>query len=294
MKALHGAETARSLDHVGIAGTSLERLAAAFTRMGFTLTPRARHAGRRTPEGPVVPFGTGNRCVMLREGYLELIAVLDASAFTNGLEAALARYEGIHIVALGIEDEEQNLARMRRAGVEIPGVAYLERPVDERDPTGPKARFARLPFPNAPEGRIFLIRHLTPEVIRQERFLAHPNHATALDAVVLAVADPAETARRFSALAGLPVAPDPLGGFVLALPRGRVRLLDSAGALAVFPGLAVPTLPFIAGIVVATDDGNAAIGALLKAGGIPHRALASGLLVGQEDAGGAALLFSPR
>lgn len=291
---MSGERTACALDHVGVAGADLDHLAAAFTRVGFTLTPRARHAGRRTPDGPIVPFGTGNRCVMLRQGYIELIAILDASAFTNGLELQLARYEGIHIIAFGIEDEEQNLARMRSAGIAIPGIAYLERPVDDTNPTGPKARFARLPLPNAPEGRIFLIRHLTPEAIRQERFLVHPNHAASLDAVILAVAEPVETARRFSALAGLPVTPDPLGGFVLALPHGRVRILDAAGAVAVFPGLSIPTLPFIAGIVVATDDRNAAIGGLLKARKIPHRALASGLLVGQEDAGGAALLFSPQ
>ena len=123
---------ADALDHVGIAATDLGALAADWEKLGFCLTPLARHSGRRTPDGPVVPFGTGNRCVMLREGYLELIAIVDPGAFSNTLDRFLARYAGIHILALSIEDEDANLARLRRAGIEIPGVAYLERPVDDQ------------------------------------------------------------------------------------------------------------------------------------------------------------------
>ncbi len=58
----------------------------------------------------------------------------------------------------------------------------------------------------------------------------------ALEEVVLAVADPAETAARVSRLAGLPVTPDPAGGFVLTMPRGRVRMLPAEALGAVYPG----------------------------------------------------------
>jgi hypothetical protein len=283
--------TACSLDHVGIAGADLAALAASFERLGFALTPLARHSGRRTPEGPVVPFGTGNRCAMLRDGYLELIAVVDREAFTHSLEFSLARYAGLHIVALGMDDEAANLARMRAAGIDIPGAAYLERPVDDADPSGMQARFVRLILPDAPEGRIFLIRHLTPEAVWQEQFLSHPNRALALAELVLVSASPAETAARFSRLAGLPVSPDEVGGFALTLPRGRVRMLPAEALPHVFPGVAIPTLPFIAGITIATEDGNEAVSRLLAERRIPHRALPSGLLVDPAAAGGAAILF---
>ena len=72
-----------------------------------------------------------------------------------------------------MDDEAANLARLRRAGLAIPGVLHLERPVDDADPDGPRARFARLPLPDAPEGRVQLVRHLTPEAIWQERFMSH-------------------------------------------------------------------------------------------------------------------------
>ena len=56
------------------------------------------------------PFGTGNRCALFRHGYIELIAVLDTARFDNGLGAWLGRYEGLHIVALAMEDEVANPA----------------------------------------------------------------------------------------------------------------------------------------------------------------------------------------
>lgn len=285
--------TALVLDHVGIAGADLEALASAYQRLGFALTPIARHSGRKTPDGPVVPFGTANRCAMLREGYLELIAIVDAESFANSPEFSLSRYAGLHIIALGIDDEDANLARMRAAGVKIPAIAYLERPVDDANPAGPTARFARLFLPDAPEGRIFLIRHLTPQAIWQERFLSHPNHAVKLAEVVLVSAAPAESAARFSALSGRPVVPDPSGGFALALPRGQVRILPPEALPAVFPEVAIPALPFIAGVTIVTDDANSAIRRLLDEGKIAHRELPGGILVGAAEAGGAALLFRP-
>ena len=142
--------TAIDLDHAGVAGPDLDRLAASFERLGFTLTPRARHSGRRQPDGPVEPFGTANRCIMLRQGYLELIAIVDPNCYSNGLESFFARHPGLHIIALSIGDETANLRRLRQAGIDIPGVAWLERPVDDADPNGLRARFARLPLPDAP------------------------------------------------------------------------------------------------------------------------------------------------
>lgn len=283
--------TATALDHVGVAARELDPLAAAYARMGFTLTPRARHSGRELADGPVVPYGTGNRCVMLREGYVELIAILDPAAELNGLDRQLARYAGIHILALGTEAPDDDVARLRRGGLDIPGVAHLERPVSDAEPDGARARFSLVKLPDPPEGRVQLIRHETPEALWQPRFLDHANHAVALRAVVLAVAAPAETAARFSRLCGVPATPDPAGGFRLTLARGLVRILPEAALDAVFPGVAAPAVPFIAGVVLGTDDGNRAVTRILAEAGVPHAPAPGGVLVPPEAAGGAALLF---
>lgn len=289
-----------ALDHAGVAGRDLAQLAAAFERLGFTLTPVARQSGRRAPHLPVEPYGTGNRCAFLQHGYIELIAVLDPARFDNGLNTWLSRYAGLHIVALAMEDEEANLERLRRGGVPIEGVAYLERPVE---PGGPVARFARLPLPDAPEGRLQLIRHLTPELVWQDRWMAHANGAVALEGMVLAAERPEETAARLSRLAGLPVRPDPLGGFRMVLPGAAgaagprspampttLRVLPPAAVPRLFPGVSAPASPSVVGMFVRTEDGAGA--ARRAMAGLPFVEAPDGPMAPPDLAGGAALVFT--
>ncbi len=271
------ASAARVLDHVGIVGRDVALLATEFERLGFCPTPLARHAGGRT----------GNRNVMLRRGYIELLSVVDGGSSVT-LDAFLARHAGIHILSLGIDDETAVLARLHRAGFALADLSHTDRAVDDADPAGPRARFTLVTMPDLPEGRVHLIRHLTPEVLWQERFLHHPNHVDALEEVVLVVAEPAVTAARLSRLAGCPVVPDAAAGFALALSRGRVRLLPPGSLGAVFPDVAVPALPCIAGITLSTDDANAALLRWLEERAIPFGSAGDALLV---QAGGVALRF---
>ena len=182
------------LDHVGVGARELAPLAAAYQRLGFTLTPVARHRGK----------ATGNRCIMLQHGYLELIALLDP-AIPDRLQQQLGRYAGLHIIALGIADSAATLQRLRQSGLDLPGVAPLERPVDDADPDGLQARFERIPLPDAPEGTIQLIKHLTPEAIWQERFTTHANAAVSLEEVGDRGARPGRNRRPHRPAGWLPV-----------------------------------------------------------------------------------------
>lgn len=265
-----------ALDHVGVVGHDLAALTAQYERLGFALTPRAL-----TGDGRIA-----NRCAMLRQGYLELMALAPGGTSTT-LTRMLARHTGAHIIALAVDDEAATIARLHRAGIDCPGVERSERAIDAADPAGPHARFVHLPVPELPEARINLIRHLTPELLWQERFLRHPNHAVTLEAVVLAVPAPAESAARFSRLAGHPVVPDPEGGYALVLPRGRIRLLP-ADAMDVAP----PSLPAIVGITLRTDDARAAVARLLAAAGVPHGVADGAVTTLPASSGGVALRFA--
>jgi hypothetical protein len=241
------------LDHVGVATADLAAAAAEWQRLGFALTPLARHAP---------PAGTANRCAMLRDGYIELIAVVDPERPSATLQRFLARYAGIHILSLAISDEQAALDRLTRAGFTTE-IATSARPANPRRPNGPQARFARLPLTDA-EPRLQLLRHLTPELVWQKRFLRHPNNAVALDAVVMVDDPPAVLAARLSRAAGVAVVPDPAGGYALPLARGQARILPPVALENVFPGVTIPSLPFVAGIIVRTGDGNASVSRLLK------------------------------
>lgn len=268
--------SATALDHVGICARDAGALWARFAALGFTLTPPARQSNA---EGPLA---TGNRCAFLRQGYLELLAILEPGLPDNGLGGLLDRFEGMRILALGMEDSKANLRRLRAAGLPIPGIAPLARPCD--DPEGRLARFERLPFPDAPEGRIQLVRHLTPELLWQERWLDHPNAAVALEEAFVVSAAPMDSAARLSRLAGLPLAPRAGGGVTLALPQGAVSILSPDEAGDCFPPLPSPAL---AGCAIRTADGTAAIRRLAPEG----RALPDGAWL--VEACGAALVFRP-
>jgi hypothetical protein len=264
-----------ALDHVGLVGQDLQALAAQFARLGFTLTPRAL-----TGDGRIA-----NRCVMLCQGYLELLALAPGGASAT-LARMLTRHAGAHIIALAVDDTAAALARLHRAGIDCSGVEQSERAIDAGAPAGPCARFEYLPVTELPDARINLIRHLTPELLWQERFLSHPNHAVALEEVVLAVSVPAESAARFSRLAGRPVVPDPAGGYAMSLPRGVIRLLP-ADALEAEPS----SVPAIVRITLRTDDGCVAIRRLLGGAGIPHDVVGDAVTTQAVSSGGVALRF---
>ena len=268
---------AGALDHVGVVGRDVTLPATAFERLGFCLTPLARHAGGRT----------GNRNIMLRHGYIELLSVVDGGHSAT-LDRFLARYAGIHILAFAIDDPDATLARLHRAGFVDASVSMTERAVDDADPDSARARFTLVTTPDIAEGRIHLIHHHTPEALWQERFLHHPNHAVALEEVVIVAAQPAETAVRLSLRAGRPVMPDPVGGYRLALPQGCVRILPPDGAAMVLPDSVAPSLPWIAGVTLRTDDATEALRRWLDEHSVPCNATQRGVSIA---AGGMTLRF---
>ena len=263
--------SAVTLDHVGVVTRDLPQTAAQYERLGFTLSPFARSADGRI----------GNRCATLRCGYIELATIADASRGSATLDRFLARYAGIHIIALAIADEANELQRLARAGMTSEAVSF-ERSVDGSDDSVARARFKLIAAPEQPEGRINLVRHLTPELLWQDNLLAHANNVVALDEVWVASPDPAETAARFCRIAGCPIVADPAGGFALELAQGRIRLLADAACC---------VLPRIGGVTLRTSDANRAISRIVRQRGVSHCAHGGALVVAADEAGGAVLRF---
>jgi hypothetical protein len=281
----------RSLDHIGIAVPDLTAAASVYERLGFHLTPLQQQAGPIEPDGPVIGWGSANRCAMLEEGYLEIIGIVDPALYDNQLGEFLARYHGIHIMALGVDDAEAQLKRLRQTGLGAPEIRPMQRKV--ATPSGEsEVRFKRVPLADAKEGRIQLIEHLTPELMWQPHLLAHPNHAVALTETVLCVADVAAAEERFRRLTGIV----PLrhgAACIFAFASGRLVLCDSASLGDFMTDAAPPTLPWFAGFTVATDDRNAAVRQILQRNGVPHVERAAALVVPPEAACGAACRFLP-
>lgn len=279
------------LDHIGVGVRDLALAARAYERLGFTLTPYARHAGAAEPGGPTVPRATGNRCAMLRHGYIELIAVVDPTLHSGGLDQRIAQREGGHIAAFGCTDTKAADAHLRAAGFASRGSLYLERMVDTPDGQA-LARFERVPVAphETPEGIVFYINHLTRPVLWQPQLLSHANGAIGLAEMVFHVADVAEAAARYARFFG--VAPEGTGGVRrLALPHGTLILADKDN----LPGPGVAPAPAIAAITVTTAS-LAAVHRLLDAaeeeGAVDYRLSGDRLVVGPVATHGVHLSFA--
>lgn len=241
---------ATGLDHVGIAVHDLNAAAVEFEALGFQVTPTAPH----------LPGGiTGNRCVMLGHGYLELLAVIDPAGRSATVEKFLARYQGIHVISLATDDAEAAGTRLGREIIR-----------SERQTDAGIARFARVALTELTP-RLQLIQHLTPDLVWRAEDCVHRNGAQTLASVVMTAESPAMAAADLARTAGLVLVPDPDGGFALRLGNGTVRVLDDIGKI--FPGLAVPNQPCVAGVEIRTDNATL-VGQVRNAAGVAIRFIA--------------------
>lgn len=278
------------LDHIGIFGRDLTDLSHCYEQLGFSLTPLSQHARPPAPGQPATLRGTANRCAMLQRGYLELLAVVDSSLDTLGVPEALARYEGLHIVAFDIESVEAARHQLENAGIAFTET-YLERDVDT--PTGTsRARFTQLK-PEAerfPEGRIFMLRHETRELVWQAQQLQHPNTAERLQEVVVAVEDPLKEAGRYERYLGS--RPCQRSGFLrYPLAQGTFFTLAGPSELQTrFPGLELPVLPMPVMMIIGVRDLDAAQ-RLIQGNGVGARRHENRLLVDAREAAGVMLAF---
>lgn len=278
------------LDHIGLYAFDMEHVATQYERLGFRLTPLSQHASRDAVTGVETRAGIANRCAMLRQGYLELLAIVDPALDPRGVALGLQRYAGLHIVAFGTEDAAACANALSAQGFTA-SLSDLRRSIAGDGGPG-LARFTQVRTPAAqmPEGLVFTLRHETPELLWQPQHLTHPNGAVSLEEVAVVVADPwGEPAQRYARYLGVPAAADATG-VRLALPAGSLRLMSPQAYQQEFSPALLPALPFPGAIVVGVED-LARTEALLRSQAVAYQRRAAELVVGAESAGGCVLVF---
>jgi catechol 2,3-dioxygenase-like lactoylglutathione lyase family enzyme len=283
------------LDHIGVAIKDLERGRQAYERLGFKLTPRSIHRGSPTPGAPVVPFGSGNHCAMFHEGYLEVVGLVDPTIFSN-IKPMVARYEGAHIVAFGVESADATYQELATRGIPIELARQLERDAayGPQNNELKRAAFRNMYFDPAkyPEARLLYIEHLTRDVLWQPHLLDHPNGIVSLSDVFLCVPDARAAADRYAALFARPAGEVAPGEWRIALAHGQVWIATPDAWAVRSQGAAAPALPSPAGIGFKVKN-LATTRALLMNNGVKIREGADGgLWVAPAHACGAAIYFS--
>jgi hypothetical protein len=153
----------QAIDHVVIAVRDLDRAAADFVRLGFTLTPRGFHS-----------IGSMNHCIMLASTYIELLAAPVAHAWLDYYRAFLERGEGLAAIAYATDDADATYAQLKNNGAKPP--MNLSRPV-----AGGVARFRLVQVENTR----FYVQHLTRELVWRREWQWHANGASELIAAEL-------------------------------------------------------------------------------------------------------------
>ena len=183
------------IDHVIVAVRELENARTAWSRLGFTLSPRGRHIGQ----------GTANYCVMFPSDYLELLGIVDAADSVERLDAFLARREGPMAAAFAPAGtaEEARAALLRRQlhpSEPRPLARQIELP---QGTVLPRFSLISLPPDETPGLDSFLCSHLTPALMRRPEWLAHPNGAIGLRAVHVLVESTAPLLPAYDRLFGI-------------------------------------------------------------------------------------------
>ncbi|MBY0269417.1 MAG: VOC family protein [Burkholderiales bacterium] len=278
-----------NIDHVAHFVPHIDTASAALEQAGFTLTPFSEQSHRLEPGGPLTPAGAGNRCVMLREGYLEFLTPTGDTAIAQQLRNSIQRYTGLHLIALGTVAPDIDHARLAKNGFSpLPPVA-LQREIGTAEGSG-TARFTvvRVPPGTMAEGRIQYCQQHTPELLWQPRWLEHRNHARGLAAVMICVANPQEAAQRYARYTGL-LAQVSGTQWRIDTQRGALLFVTQAALEKQF-GITTPALPWIAGYVLTSDSLSATRDAL-DAARCDVSELGNRLLLRWPGAVGGSILF---
>lgn len=252
------------LDHVAHFVRDAEAASRALTACGFAPTPVSIQVSPQ-PDGGTAPTGTGNVTVMLPRGYAEVLFKTADTPLAREFDTAFERYPGLHLAAFAVADAGKARERLAAHGFRVRDLVHMERPV-ETETGSAKAIFTitRLEAGVMPEGRIQMLTHHTEAAVWQPRWLNHPNTALGLIEVIIAVADVAEAAQRFTRFTGrTPTFTS--GGAVIRLDRGGIYLVSHDRASNRLPELAITTLPYIVGYALQVKSLAAAEAAVERA-----------------------------
>jgi hypothetical protein len=279
------------LDHVAHFVREPQSASRALARAGFAPTPVSIQVAPG-PDGALRPTGTGNVTAMFARGYIEVLFKTADTPLGRELEAARARYPGVHLAAFSAADAAAAHRRLAENGFRVRPLVHMERPVDTDAAPGTAAfTLARVEPGEMPEGRIQILTHRTEAMVWQPRWLSHPNGALALTSIMIVVADIEEAARRFARFTDHRATASPLGQ-TIELDRGHVQLVTADAFARKVPEVAIPSLPFMGAYAIRVAS-LGVIGDMLKRAGLRTRRSEQDLIaIFPEELGRGAWLFA--
>jgi hypothetical protein len=285
----------RGLDHIVHAVRDLDAAAEFYSRAGFTVGARNRHA-----------WGTHNYIVQFPGVFIELIAIGEPELIRIGapgtfsfgafLRDFLAREEGLAMLVLEGKGAPADAAAFRAAGIGDFKPFNFERDAKRPDGSPTKVAFS-LVFAadvKAPDIGYFTCQQHNPENFWNPAFQRHLNGAATVAGIVMVSENPTDHRHFVSSFAGERHVDADATGISVATPRGVIQVINPAAWRAT-TGTEPPDLTrgaHLAAIRFVIRDKTAAMAAL-QSSGIAASERDGNLVVPPDAAHGAVLIFEP-
>lgn len=273
------------VDHAFLLVRDLDAARGRMERLGFTVSPRGVHSPQ---------MGTANHTIMLAEDYFELLGIVTPTALNLRRRQELARYQGLHAIALRTADARKAWAELRAAGIAAADPVGFSRPVELPNGNRREAAFTVTVIPDAatPAVEMFVCEHHTRELVWLPALTRHPNSAIGLASMTVVVADPGNVVEPYRRLFGAASVVAGKAEVTVRIGECPVSFVAPAALAERFGGIELGEVapPMMVGLGIAVRDLAAARGCLDKAG-IKATAVDVGLRVAPAEACGVVLDF---
>ncbi len=187
-------DTFEGIDHCVIIVRDLDIARDRMARLGFTVTPRGYHSDH---------VGTANHCIMLRDGYFEVLGIRKPTEFNADWQSKLEQREGLEAVPLASNDLDFAREKLAERGISLPDAIDFSRPVDLPGEAS-EAVFRIIMIPNefSPHISMFAIQHFTRDVVWYPDFLDHANGAIGVSGVIAIHEQPEKVVPAYEKLFG--------------------------------------------------------------------------------------------
>ncbi len=279
----------KGVDHAFLLTGDLDGAAAAWRKLGFTLSPRGTHS---------IEKGTANYTIIFRNDYFELLGVVTPVPGNLHQREAIARDgSGLRAIANRIEDAYKAREALAELGIQTDPVGEFSRPLPLPDGGTGTAAFATTAFAQgeAPRGYIFMCQHKTRDMVWRPELQDHANTAQALAGITAVTDAPEAEAQAFARLYEKGAITPVNGGFMVTTgpDSAPILLLTPAAASARWSPEAVAATPaggFAALRIRVADLARAR--AVIEQAGIATHAAPGGFWTAPQDAAGAIVEFT--
>jgi catechol 2,3-dioxygenase-like lactoylglutathione lyase family enzyme len=250
----------REIDHVVVAVQDLERAAAAYQELGFTLTPTASHDDR---------MGTSNRLAQFAaKNFIELLAVdrpdrlvrhdFEASppffSFGDHNRLAVHQRDGLSMLVFKGDSARADISAFTATGLPTFAPFDFERRAKMPDGTEVTVAFslAFVQSPDMPKVAFFVCENRAQSYFWKPEYQSHINGASGIVAVYLSSPTPERDAAFVGKMFGGKVSPIPGGCSVACGPAQELRVLTPQ-AIAARGGSIEAAPPILAGVSIAAE-----------------------------------------